>query len=881
MGRGRARDPARALTVALWLGAACRSTAPDDAPSAAVDPAPDGWVLDGCAAMLDRTHCAVEGEARLRLWSPLTEGAWTFRGDAGPLEVDESVSEDGRLYAFTLPRATTRVSGRAAAGSIALTITHDLEPTPALADLRDAIVRRRQAFMDERWDATVALADENFAAATALGRWTEACAASFAAAHVLAEYVGDLDGAASRLDRIADCVAIDRAQSTRAHYHRGRIAALRGDERAAIVEFREAARDAARLNRLDDELAATAAHAELARVLGDAASLDRLATRAEHAAAQHGDSCGAAMAMSSVAWAQLMVAEHDQVAVDPRPLLRRALVTLSRDDCRRPSVIAHAQLDLALAELQADAIAEAEATLAAIEPADLDLGATQWFHDLRIRAALAAGHPGTAWPDLAALERWAELQDDDELRWRAALRRGELELASGRTDRGIASLRTAEAAIDRLTFEVALDLGRPEYSSQHGRSASLLVSALVEHGRADEALCAARRARARGVRPLAITTRAGARSPAVVAARTQWQAAREQLDRAEVDGRDLPQALLTAHRDTIARARAELRAALVDGVGDANEPDPTSCPDPLPRASGRVTLVYAPAAVGWLGFADDAAGLVALELGAIDPAAPRDRLAHAMLGPFADRIGGAREVVVIAQGAALAVPIHALPWRDAPLVAGRVVAWSLDLGAAPRRAAGTTAAVVFADARDDLHHLRPEVTALAQRMTEHGWSVVGDVGARSRGVDVRRALADVRLFHYLGHVGPPGSELGRENPWSNMMLLDEGTIGIDDVLALPRVPDTVVLLGCGTALGDTTPRGSGEGLAQAFLAAGARQAIASVGDVDAALAAALGNELYEGAASEFDAVLALARAQRRHVARGEDDPVWALRAWTR
>lgn len=876
------------MTAALWLGvalpigpAACRSSAPEEAPPAATGAASDAWVLDGCSAMLDRTHCVVGDEARLRLWAPLADGPWTLSADAGALRVDEATTDDGRLYTFTVPPATTRVRGRAGSAHLELTISREPGATPLLAELREHIARRRQAYMAERWTATVALADETFASASALGRWTEACEASFAAAHVLAEYLGDLDGAAARLDQIAGCLAIDRAQSTRAHYHRGRIATLRGDERTAIDEFRDAAVEAARLHRVDDELAAIAAHAELARVLGDAATLDRLVTRVERAAARAGNSCGAAMAMSNVAWAQLMVAEHQPSTTDPRALLRRALATLSRDECRRPSVIAHAQLDLALAELQADAVDEAHTILAAIVPADLDLGATQWFHDLRIRAALAVGHPESASADLAALERWAEIQDDGELRWRAALRRGELELARGRIEQAIAALRAAEAAIDRLTLEVALELGRPEYSSQHGRSAALLVSALVERGRIDEALCAARRARTRGVRPLAITGRASVQTPAAAAARAQWHAARERIDGAEVDGRDLPQALLVGHRAAIARARAELRAALVGVADGAIDPGPDACPAALPRAPDRLTLVYAPGAAGWVGFAVDTDGVAAVDLGALDPASSRDHLAQAMLTPFADRIDRAREIVVIAEGAALAIPIHALPWHGAPLVTSRELAWSLDLGGGPSTAQGTAAAVVFADARDDLRHLRPHVGALAEHMIGHGWSLVGDVGAPARGADVRRMLAEVQLFHYLGHVGVPSSELGRENPWSNMMLLDEGTVGIDDVLALPHVPDTVVLLGCGTALPDTAPRGSPEGLAQAFLAAGARQAIASVGDVDAALAATVGGELYDGAAPDFDAPLALARAQRRHVARGDGEPLWALRAWIR
>jgi hypothetical protein len=85
------------------------------------------------------------------------------------------------------------------------------------------------------------------------------------------------------------------------------------------------------------------------------------------------------------------------------------------------------------------------------------------------------------------------------------------------------------------------------------------------------------------------------------------------------------------------------------------------------------------------------------------------------------------------------------------------------------------------------------------------------------------ALRGARLFHYAGH-----AEISLADGLSSALLLGaNGRIELGDLLALPSVPEMVVLPAC-EAAGTLEGGRSALGLAQAFIAAGARIAVAPV-----------------------------------------------------
>ena len=88
---------------------------------------------------------------------------------------------------------------------------------------------------------------------------------------------------------------------------------------------------------------------------------------------------------------------------------------------------------------------------------------------------------------------------------------------------------------------------------------------------------------------------------------------------------------------------------------------------------------------------------------------------------------------------------------------------------------------------------------------------------------MREALAGAALFHYAGHARVRGAR-----GWDSELELGGRTgLDISDILALERAPDYVVLSGCETAATEATSEAGGIGLAQAFIASGARTVIAT------------------------------------------------------
>ena len=68
------------------------------------------------------------------------------------------------------------------------------------------------------------------------------------------------------------------------------------------------------------------------------------------------------------------------------------------------------------------------------------------------------------------------------------------------------------------------------------------------------------------------------------------------------------------------------------------------------------------------------------------------------------------------------------------------------------------------------------------------------MGAEASPAAVRRAIEQAALLHYAGH-GDFAGETGWE---SALRLADDGQLTLPDILALDRVPSTVVLSGCET-----------------------------------------------------------------------------------
>jgi hypothetical protein len=349
-----------------------------------------------------------------------------------------------------------------------------------------------------------------------------------------------------------------------------------------------------------------------------------------------------------------------------------------------------------------------------------------------------------------------------------------------------------------------------------------------------------------------------------------WRGLRDALDREAAGDWALPaDALARVLRERTAR-RTELQASLdralaVLGPAQGNEV--------APLAPGVLLLGLFPGVRGLWSFAADAAGVRVVEL----PDASPEVLGRWVLERHAGAVRAARRIHLALAPQLTGLDLHAMPFDGAPLYAGRPVVWTLDLPPnAEPPAVDARIALVVADPRGDLPAARDEGQHAASALGRLDLEVRMLAGEQADGTRVREALGVASWFHYAGH----GVFAGHAGWDSGLPLAGHSTLSISDVLALPRVPSRVVLSGCETGRTASDLSVFGAGLAQAFLVAGAREAVAATRPIDDGIAAEMVAELYATPAEQpRDLAERLSAAQAWVGAKHSE--VSAFRVWSR
>jgi tetratricopeptide (TPR) repeat protein len=462
------------------------------------------------------------------------------------------------------------------------------------------------------------------------------------------------------------------------------------------------------------------------------------------------------------------------------------------------------------------------------------------------RVALQEGRPIA---DAELMAREPVDGDEAELgpRWSSALRRGQALARRGLADAAIDAYGEAEVLLDRMVQTVGVDQGRELLLAGKQRSARALVDLLVDRGRPEEALCAARLARLRGLRALDRAARLTALGPDV---RARWDQAIADYQRNRQRAAELQRDAWrhvgagAEHNRRLQQDAAESAARALDrayaALGDHATP---RCLDLPPPAPGELVLFIFAGETDWIAFAADTTGVAAARL-----PAPQSRdlaaTSRALLDPFADRLAAAARLRVLTSGIPWDIPVHALPWQGDIVLSAWPVSYALDLPGPRAPTAAGHEALVIADPTGNLAHARDEARSVAATLGAQGWHVARLEQREATGAAVLAALAGADLLHYAGH----GSRDGLSGWGSVLALADDDTLAIHDVLALSRVPQTVVLSGCETAASDAAALAGGMNLARAFLIAGATAVIAADEVIDDALAAELSTRLHDGLA---------------------------------
>jgi len=431
--------------------------------------------------------------------------------------------------------------------------------------------------------------------------------------------------------------------------------------------------------------------------------------------------------------------------------------------------------------------------------------------------------------------------------FRAEVGAGRALLALGRRRLAVSRLQSARHLLEEMMRGIPIGEGRGSFLGGHDVGVRTLVQALVDGGAAAQAMDVARWSRSVELAHAARADRLANLSPL---AHRRWDAAleryqhiRRDIEREAEDDWKQPRAAL-AHLRTERETRAQqARAALDDAyrlLTDGGDETADGRPDPLAGTlavpgPGELFVAFYPGVDGWFAMAATSRQVVARAVLAEDFASTE--AAARALTPFAAELAQARRLRLFPYGAADRVSWQAVPWQGRPLLASFEVEYGLDVGRRAAKAGGSAAAsagarptaLVVSNPTGDLPAAAREAQAVTTALA--GWNVVRLAGPAATRDAMLAALPSARLLHYAGHARP-----GFTGPLSSALVLSgEGRIELGDLLAVPSVPELVILSACEAAGGETR-QPSLMGLAQAFVAAGAAAALAPtqpVGDADA------------------------------------------------
>lgn len=849
--------------LSLLAAAACPAV---DLPRA---PAPE-IVLIGCEALVEGPVCVVAPGQALTWWVLASrEAQLGLEWEGVPRDAGWVFVEDGRRGAFTPERPEGTLTLRDA--DLGWRWSVALRPAPGPTE---SLAAARAALGEGRYDAALAAIDavmpllsaaeqaqamdlqarvhharEDFDAA--LSAYERAFASAL---------TNDLERSASRLAGAAAfiCIALrpDPACARRwlerhamirlpeaqiqQNFLVGFSASREGDWRIAIARFTEYTR---RTRALGLTTALAAGLLELGAsysLLGDSARAKILYR--EMLALPGLSPANAARAQQSAAYLDLEATIRGEPSDDPAPALRAAL-QIFEVDAPSPTDAAETRINLVLAALVAGELGAARAALDPLKPENLRQA--RWKELLLARLELAEGDVAAALQRLEHLAEAAAEAGDLARAWDAAVYAGEALERLGDDNAALDHYRrAAELHARRLT---AVSEGRELYAADGDRGARRRVALLLRLGRMDEALCAARHAR---VRPFAVAAASVRDADALRDHHRERRALDADMERAwGLTGRAREQRRAELRAD-LAKLERRLDDLLLGQLPvDSAEADRDACSPPAP---GVVTLVFYPGERGYLAFAEDADGVLGVELAGDLPTDPNERAAR-LLDPFAVKLEAATRIEILASGQLTREAFHALPWRGRALIERAPVVYRLDL---PRPViASAPRSVLQLVPESNLAGASAEVLEAARVLRGRGLSLTERRGDEA---DLRQQLR-VDILHYVGHAHAEG--------WDSALELGgDRRLSARDLLAGPA-PTLAVLGGCETGLPDPRAHGGGISLAHALLLAGSAAVIGTSSTIPDDLAASLVPPLLAALADGEDPAEALRRAQLRHLDR--------------
>jgi tetratricopeptide (TPR) repeat protein len=849
--------------VALVLTSTCRRESP---PGGAFDATGIGgrgslvveWA--GCAGIRKGPVCEMGRERKLTIWiGGAGRARWPVVTDRGPVPAKAEADIDGgSRLTVDVPAGARRVEIRDAEGraqwslSLGEAKVHDeIERLVAVGRtgkyedaLRGLEALRPRARPDERGPTDAAIGRmalalgkvdraepafrSSIAAAKADGRINDVMKDSLALLWAFVHLQQRYAEARALLEEMTPIGEGYPEGRVWLDYHAGLLASDTADVRTALQKYRAAERGA---RRLGWDSMAEEATMEVARLLA------RIG-RAEEAVAllkplpTAADACARATRALNLVWALMERAaqreSHEDVSEEASAIAATQAATRECPDPHRRLLATVYAAEHAL-KIQDDA--EAGRLVQELETAapERDILRASRRAEVLGRWFLRQRKPAAA---LGAFDRElpaARAGGLVEEAFRGEVGAGRALLALGRRAEAVSRLRMAQKELGSMLRGIPLGEGRGSFLGGHDDGVRYLVEALVDVGALREALRAARWARAA---ELAHTARLDRLAHLAPDARRGWDEAlgRYQRIRGEIERE--AENDWTFPRSEIARRRSErqtraeqARTALDDAYRlliEGGGPRDVRLSDPAP---GEVFLSFFPAPRGWFVFAATPSGVSSRRIEEVAFSSPTE--AASVLALFGRQLADARRVRLFPYGAADRVDWQAASWRGRPLISSMQVEYGLDVGTESNPdqvAKSAPMALVVSDPSGDLPAARPEaVNVVGALRGLKEWKVTHLDGSMATRASMLAALPQARLFHYAGHAQQSGSQ-----GLSSALLLNGGSrVELGDLLAAPSLPALVFLSACEAAGTGTIERQpSLMGLAQAFIAAGSRVAIA-------------------------------------------------------
>lgn len=651
-------------------------------------------------------------------------------------------------------------------------------------------------------------------------------------------YVMVAQGQLGRLEQILDPVAsiasMYPAGALEADYYRGNAALTLGDYRSALRYFSRILIYAERL----DMARMWSAAAELrTRILWNLGRVEEARSLLQQIIKRVPDepTCLRAYSLHQAGRLTREISNEPQDLEQARSLLLRAAAYYSQK-CPQPRWHAYTLATVGLTELAADQPTRASSWLVASRAAYAapGIGLRRIQERLAGEIALATQNFGLA---AVSFRRMAEAAASvhPAARWRGLLGEGHALESLGRFDDAVMRYQAAEDLLDDFRFSAPLGQGREGLLHNRSESAQRLIALLIQQGRVDEAWSVARKSRMRSLSAVAWPVRlASASEPIRKQWYLSWSKYQEYLAKRwalPVPSWEVSAAEKVAEKAEQLRVLEDGRFLLDQALAKLGEQTSLEWYQRTTKP-GVIEILYHPLLSGWVAFVKQhATPTIVRTLETVPLDASQTVLGHLLLEPFSEQLRKATQVRILAFGKLDSVDFHALPWRNRPLVASLSVSYGLDIGV--DRLAGATdqpvgslgAEALVVDPHADLVAAQQEAQYVQRSLEAGGWLVHRLTSTTATGSQLMRLLSSRRFawFHYAGHARHTGLD-----GWNSYLGTNsEVMLTLGDILLLPQTPRVVVLFGCESGASTENDSPPGLGLAQAFVLAGSRWAIAA------------------------------------------------------